>query len=157
MGGNGTFRLGETRPGTDAGEAAGSTPEAERQPPPRSGAAFTIGQRELEDRTSLVTVEGELDLASAPSLKWTLTDVVRAGARRRVVDLSPVTFIDSTALGVLVAVHRSLPVGSRLALAGAEAEVLNIFELTGLDSTFDMYPTLDDALAWVRESEAATG
>jgi anti-sigma B factor antagonist len=156
MRGNGSFRLGVDDP--KAPEGTGATPAgddgSDTHPP---SVTFSINQRELEDATTLVTVEGELDLASAPSLKWALTDAVQAGARQMVLDLSPVTFIDSTALGVLVGVHRSLAAGTRMAIAGADADVLNIFELTGLDSTFDMFSTLDEALAWVRGSEAATG
>jgi anti-sigma B factor antagonist len=149
--GNGPFGLGARE--TEAAGGAG-TRHARRE---EAEIVFAISQRELGGETSLITVEGELDLASAPNLKWTLNDAIRSGARHLVVDLGPVTFIDSTALGVLVGVHRALRPGCRLALAGADAEVLNIFELTGLDSTFDMFSTLDEALAWVRGSEAATG
>jgi anti-sigma B factor antagonist len=119
--------------------------------------AFAISQRDLGAGTSLITVEGELDLASAPNLKWTLNDATRAGASRIVLDLAPVTFIDSTALGVLVAFDKSQPATSRLALAGAHEEVVHIFELTGLDSAFDMFANVDEALAWIRESGAAAG
>jgi hypothetical protein len=44
-----------------------------------------------------------------------------------------------------------------MALAGAGAEVMNIFELTGLDATFDMFATVDEALVWTRRNEAPTG
>ncbi len=123
----------------------------------RDDVKFAIGQRSLGSGVSLITVRGELDLASAPNLKWTLGDAVRGGATQLVLDLSPVTFIDSTALGVLVAFLKGLAAGSHLALAGADEEVMNIFELTGLDSTFDMFATVEEAVAWVRESGAATG
>jgi anti-sigma B factor antagonist len=155
MRGSGSFRLGAEnqgiQPGAGAHSPAGSPDAA------RSGVSFAVAQRDLDGGTSLVTVEGELDLASAPSLKWALTDVIAAGASQIVLDLTPVTFIDSTALGVLVNVHRHLSDGARMAIAGADADVLNIFELTGLDATFDMFPTLDEALAWVRGSGAAAG
>ncbi len=118
---------------------------------------YAIIQHEPEKGLFVLTAEGELDLASAPSLKWALTDVLSDGGRRIVVDLSQVTFIDSTALGVLVGVHRSLPVGARLAIVCTHDEVMNIFELTGLDATFDIFHTLDDALAFVRGSAAAAG
>lgn len=147
--------------GTRSADAPAAEPgarqEAARRAMGSSGIAFAVSRRDLQGATSVITVVGELDLASAPNLKWTLGDALRSGARNLVVDLSPVTFIDSTALGVLVGVQRSLEAGSLLALAGAEADVFNIFEMTGLDSTFQMFSTIDQALAWVREREAATG
>ena len=116
--------------------------------------AFAVSQHSIDELTSIVAVEGELDLASAPTLKWSLTDVLDGGARRVVVDLSMVTFIDSTALGVLVAVQRHLDPGVRIAIAGATGDVLNIFELTGLDATFQMRSTVEEALASVRGATA---
>src|SRR5437660_12678829 len=95
--------------------------------------SFLITRRELADDTSLLSVEGDLDLASAPGLKRALADLQAAGSRHVVVDLSRVSFIDSTALGVLVGAQRALDPGVRLAIACAEENVLRIFELTGLD------------------------
>jgi anti-sigma B factor antagonist len=122
--------------------------------PPQNSSAFAILQRELDERTSVIAIEGELDLARAPSLKWALIDSLEAGRNRLVVDLELTTFIDSTALGVLVGVNRSLDLGSRLAIVGAGANVLKIFELSGLDAAFAMFPTLDEALAYVRGNGA---
>ena len=122
-----------------------------------STAGFAVSHRRLEDGTIVVAAEGELDLASAPGLKWELTDVIGAGAKRVVLDMSRVRFIDSTALGVLVGVRRSLAPGRRLAIAGAEPDVHAVFELTGLDATFDMFATLDEGLRWAREGSAAAG
>jgi anti-sigma B factor antagonist len=118
--------------------------------------ALAISQRELDERTSVLTVEGELDLFSAPRLKWALTDLLGTGRSQVVVDLSLVTFMDSTALGVLVGVKRSLGADARLAIC-AHANVLKIFELCGLDGTFDIFSTFDDALACARGSTAAAG
>jgi anti-sigma B factor antagonist len=122
-----------------------------------SGSIFVIGQRELADDTSVLTVEGDLDLASAPSLKWALADLQPAGRRHVVVDLSKVTFIDSTALGVLVGAQRAMDGSVRLAIACAEENVLRIFELTGLDGMFEIVPTLEDALAYVQGRTTAAG
>ncbi len=120
-------------------------------------AAFAIRSRELDRGTTALIVQGELDLATAPQLKWALTDVIDAGVGQIVLDLSPVTFIDSTALGVLVGARRSLASGSRLAIVCANADVLRIFELTGLDATFSIFSTLDHALSYLRGSAAAAG
>lgn len=119
--------------------------------------AFVLTQRELDFETTVLSVEGELDLSSAPSLKWALADVQSAGRRHVVVDLSGVSFIDSTALGVLVGAQRGLNAGMQLAIACADENVLRIFELTGLDGMFEIVPTLDEALELVRGSAAAAG
>jgi anti-sigma B factor antagonist len=123
----------------------------------RSSIAFAISRRDFDGRTCALTVEGELDLASAPKLKWALTDVLGAGYDQVVLDFSGVTFIDSTALGVLVGVQRRLDAPVRLAIAGAHSDVLRIFELSGLDGIFDVFSTFDDARAYAQGSETATG
>jgi anti-sigma B factor antagonist len=143
--------------GAGAGSPGAASRAATEEQKSPEGVAFAIAERAMPAATSLVTVEGELDLASAPSLKRALSDVLASGTQRIVVDLGPVTFIDSTALGVLVGIHRKLDTDVRMALAGAGTEVMNIFELTGLDATFDMFATVDEALVWVRRNEAPTG
>jgi anti-sigma B factor antagonist len=119
--------------------------------------AFGLIQSQPDERTSVVSLEGELDLGRAPSLKWALVDAVDAGCRQLVVDLSRVTFMDSTALGVLVGVNRSLDVGARLAIVCVHANVLKIFELSGMDGSFVIYPTQDQALAYVRGHTSRPG
>lgn len=102
----------------------------------------------------MVTVEGELDLFTAPSLKQMLLDALQAGSSRLVVDLSLVTFVDSTTLGVLVGVTRQLEDGARMAIVCARPNVRRIFEFSGLDGTFAIFSTLDEALAHARGNEA---
>lgn len=132
------------------------SPTDTSNPQPFTG-AFGIIQSEPDERTSVVALEGELDLGRAPNLKWALVDSVDAGCRQLVVDLSRVTFMDSTALGVLVGVNRSLAIGARLAIVCVHANVLKIFELSGMDGSFAIYPTLDQALAYVRGQTPRTG
>ena len=119
--------------------------------------SFLITRKELAPDTCVLEVEGDLDLASAPSLKWALADVHSSHGGHVVVDLSKVGFIDSTALGVLVGAQRALDPGVRLAIACAEENVLRIFELTGLDGMFEIVPTLQDALGYVQGSTTAAG
>jgi anti-sigma B factor antagonist len=118
--------------------------------PQPSSSAFAIAQRELDRLTSVVSVEGELDLATAPRLKWVLLDALEAGCTRLVVDLSRVSFLDSTALGVLVGVKRRLDPDARLAIVCARPAVLKIFEFSGMDGAFEISPTVDEALAYTR-------
>ena len=121
---------------------------------------FGILQRDLDKRTSVISIEGELDLSTAPRLKWMLIDSLETGHSQLVVDLSLATFMDSTALGVLVGVKRSLDVGAQDDQHeghqddGARPAVLNIFEFSGLDGAFAIFPTLDEALAYAGEHTA---
>jgi anti-sigma B factor antagonist len=115
-----------------------------------SAESFGIVQRAVDERTSIVAVEGELDLARAPSLKWALIDALEAGRNQLVVDLSPTSFMDSTGLGVLVGVNRSLTAEARLAIVCARSSLLKIFELSGMDGAFAIFPALEEALAYVR-------
>jgi anti-sigma B factor antagonist len=119
-----------------------------------AGEAFAIVRHALDERTSVIAVEGELDLSTAPKLKWALVDALDASHSQIVLDLSAATFMDSTALGVLIGVNRSLDVGTRLAIACPRATVLNIFELSGMDGAFAIFPTLGDALAYIQEPGA---
>jgi anti-sigma B factor antagonist len=120
-----------------------------------TGSIFAIGQREIAGETIVLSVEGDLDLSCAPSLKWALADSQSSGRRHVIVDLGAVSFIDSTALGVLVGAQRAMDAGLHLAIACGDENVLRIFELTGLDGMFEIVPTLDDALEFVRGSAAA--
>jgi anti-sigma B factor antagonist len=121
---------------------------------PPAAAHFEIAREEPDEHTCLISVQGDLDLSSAPQLKWMMLDALEEARNRLVLDLSLATFMDSTALGVLIGVNRSLPAGSKLAIAGARHNVLNIFELSGLDAAFAMFATLEEALAHVRQDGA---
>ncbi|HTD57948.1 MAG TPA: STAS domain-containing protein, partial [Solirubrobacteraceae bacterium] len=81
-----------------------------------SSTTFGISHSELDKRTSVISVEGELDLSTAPRLKWMLVDALEGGHSLLVVDLTSATFMDSTALGVLIAVKRRLEGDARMAI-----------------------------------------
>ena len=109
--------------------------------------SFLITRRELADDTSLLSVEGDLDLASAPSLKWALADLQSAGSRHVVVDLARVSFIDSTALGVLIEARTKLENRRGFLLAAPGLETRRALEISGLDRHFAVHDSLGDALA----------
>lgn len=122
-----------------------------------SPAPFAIYNSDLDDHTSVISVEGELDLSTAPRLKWMLLDSLEGDGCRVVADLSLVTFMDSTALGVLVGVQRKLAADAQLAIVCTSENVLQIFEFSGIDSAFAIFPTLDQALVHVRSQVAPAG
>jgi anti-sigma B factor antagonist len=97
---------------------------------------------------AVVTVRGELDVFTAPRLHETIAQGIELGARYLVVDLGVVTFIDSTALGVLIgAAKRLAVVAGSLAVVCQNQNVRRVLELTGLDSVFAIHATLAEALS----------
>ena len=111
---------------------------------------LATASHEVDERTVVIAVEGELDLAAAPHLKWALVDQFGAGRSQLVLDLSAVTFMDSTALGVLIGIDRNLSHGERLAIACPQPDVAKIFELTGLYAALKIFDELGDAVAYVQ-------
>jgi len=96
------------------------------------------------DEQLVVCVAGEIDVYTAPRLREQLMPL--AGAGTLIVDLSEVSFLDSTALGVLVgAMKRQRERGGTMRIVTAGTRVRRLFEITGLTRVFTCYETLDEA------------
>ena len=109
---------------------------------------FDIKTEELGDDAYVISLTGEVDLYTAPEFKQQLLDVIAKGAKGVVVDFSNTTFIDSTTLGVLVGgVKRLRASEGQLSLVCSDRNITKIFEITGLDRVFTIYPTRDEAVA----------
>jgi anti-sigma B factor antagonist len=109
---------------------------------------FAVKTEKVDDVTYVISLAGEVDLYTAPEFKQELLNVIGEGAREVVVDFSDTTFIDSTTLGVLVgAVKRLRGNDGRLSLVCSDRNITKIFEITGLDRVFTIYPTRDEALS----------
>jgi anti-anti-sigma factor len=107
---------------------------------------------EEREGVSVVRVEGPIDIASAIELRDLLGAQLAGPASRVLLDLSGVTLIDSSGVGVLVTAHRTADtIGARLALAGASATVGRVFELTRTNKLLRIYPSVGEALAALRE------
>lgn len=112
-----------------------------------------LSTRPSGDR-AVVTVAGEVDLETAAQLGDHALAAVRNVSPHLVLDLSGVTFMDSTGLKVLLSIQRRTEVAQgSLAVVGTARSVRRILTLTGLDQTFALYDTLDE----VPEPPAVTG
>lgn len=97
---------------------------------------------------AVVTVGGEVDLDTASQLGDHALDAVRDVSPHVLLDLTGVTFMDSTGLKVLLAVQRRAELaGGSFGVAGPSRSVRKILALTGLDQTFAIYETVDEAPA----------
>src|SRR5918997_499586 len=92
-----------------------------------------VDRHRLTRSVELVSATGELDLYTAPALREAIVGAIQNRATLVVVDLLDVTFIDSTALGVLVEGAKKMrPSGGSLAVACRDPNIVKVFELTGL-------------------------
>jgi anti-sigma B factor antagonist len=102
-----------------------------------------------DQELAVLVVGGEVDYEVSPQLRTRIVSAIKAGRRRLVLDLSEVTFIDSTAIGVLAGALAKLDEagGGSLAVVCTHEKVLQILEITGLDSVITVHRTRDEAVS----------
>jgi len=102
----------------------------------------------------VVSVAGELDIATASRFAEEFERTAQRNARRVIVDLVGLTFIDSVALGVLTEEARRLRAsGGTCVVVSQDPRILRVFEITGLDRIFRIERSLAEAVEGVLESD----
>ena len=100
----------------------------------------------------VITVTGELDIATAPALRDRLDAAIDAGKHRLVIDLTSISFLDSVALATIVHAKQRLPEGGRMALVvDPSSYVMLVFESSGLPQVLDLVETRDQAVYLVSD------
>ncbi|MFI5955741.1 STAS domain-containing protein [Cryptosporangium sp. NPDC051539] len=99
----------------------------------------------LDDGTAWLRPEGDLDMETSPSLIRTAQREFTGGAGRVVIDLSRVTFVDSSGIGALVALWRTIG-GKRgaFAIADPSRAAQSVLATTGIDSLLDRAEAMPD-------------
>jgi len=93
------------------------------------------------DWENFLPLEGEIDLHRSPRVERSLTSMIKKRPDRVVVDLSGVTFIDSSGMAVLIRAMQDMKeYGGKLSLTGVNANVRPIFETARLDQVFVIDP-----------------
>lgn len=108
----------------------------------------------VREDVALLTVEGDLDLDTAPELHHHLADQLLQGRRHVLLDLASVPFMDSSGMNTILRVYqktRILP-GSVHVIAPAPA-VRRVLDLTGVSLTVPVSDSVDDALALVERQD----
>jgi anti-sigma B factor antagonist len=103
---------------------------------------------QTEDRadTRIIAVkESRIDAMIAIQFKEAVRQSAGDGPGRVLLDMSAVTFLDSSGLGAIVAVMKLFGPTRRLELAALHANVERVFRLTRMDTIFAMYPTVEAA------------
>jgi anti-sigma B factor antagonist len=93
----------------------------------------------------VITVSGEVDLATSPDLDTAIIESVDSGASSIVIDLTDVSFMDSSGLGVIVrGLKRCREADKDLDLVITSDRVLKVFGITGLDQVIPIHDSIED-------------
>ena len=112
---------------------------------------FELMEEDVDARIHVITVSGEIHVSTAPEFSRRLNAAIARGKTGLVLDLTPTEFIDSTGLSVLLnGLRRLTRRKGSLVLICTNPTVLRLFEITRLDTTFDIRPTREEATASVR-------
>jgi anti-sigma B factor antagonist len=99
-------------------------------------------------------LEGDVDLHYAPSLRAVLRPKIKARCPSLIVDLTRVSFIDSTGMSVIIEYFRDAgEFGGVLCLCGLNEELKNIFRIVGLDRSISMFDNVEAAASAICKGE----
>lgn len=119
---------------------------------PRMDGELAVTTLSLADDAYVVTARGELDLYAVDELRDALERILEAGARNLVVDVLDVSFLDSTALGLLLEfAGRIRSRGGTLLLVTDNPHVRRLLQVTGLESRFELRRSLAHAVTEVAD------
>jgi anti-sigma B factor antagonist len=127
-------------------------------PDPRNPGAPGLGieERKQDERWTLL-LSGELDLASAPALAETITRLCRAGASELTLDLTPLAFIDSTGLSVILAgMQLCAEHDCQFWLVPGQPQVQRLFEVVGMSHRLPFRVPDDQPADAAQETRTAT-
>ncbi|BBX75826.1 STAS domain-containing protein [Mycobacterium shinjukuense] len=103
------------------------------------------------DGIAVLSIGGDIDLVTAPALEQAIEAAIADNPTALVIDLSGVDFLGSVGLKILAATYEKLGNSAQFGVVAHGPATRRPIHLTGLDRTFPLYPTLDDALSGVRE------
>jgi len=96
---------------------------------------------------NVLPLDGEIDLHVSPEVAQSLKSMIARKPNQVVVDLTKVTYVDSSGLAVLIEGMQNVQeYGGRFRLAGVQEDVKHVFDIARLDQVFDIYPDVDAAL-----------
>ena len=102
----------------------------------------------LKQGQNILPLEGEIDLHVSPEVAESLRAMIAKKPKEVVIDLSRVTYLDSSGLAVHSEGMQSVQeYGGRFAVAGVQESVKHIFDIARLDQVFQIFPDVDSALS----------
>jgi len=100
---------------------------------------------------SIIDVSGEIDLYTVPIFKNALTKTIEEGQNRLLVNMSQVSYMDSSGFGTLLGVTKKIrPDGGSVNLIGCNEAIHRMLKITRLNTIFGLYDTEEEAIQAVR-------
>src|SRR5262245_26854188 len=110
-------------------------------------ASMSYFERSHVGDVTVLKVRGALDANSAPALKSEVVAIGDSGTRKALVDMSELTLIDSSGVGVLISLFKRVRAsGGQVCFAGVTSQPKEVFRLLRLDRSLDLCATADEAL-----------
>jgi anti-sigma B factor antagonist len=117
---------------------------------------FELAEESADGGAHIICVSGEIHVSTAPEFAQRLSAAIDSGKTAVVLDMAGVEFIDSTGLSVILnGLRRVTRQRGRMALVCTNPTVLRLFEITRLDTTFDIHESREEALRTARAGYVA--
>lgn len=101
---------------------------------------------QTEDSQTLITIhETRIDASIAPEFKSEMDQLIAESEAPIIVDISQISFMDSSSLGALVGIYKGVKQQDAFVIAGASGVVEELFKLTRMDSIFHMETSVEAA------------
>jgi anti-sigma B factor antagonist len=109
-----------------------------------------IETKQLDSGIAVVTISGRLVLGKdEESLEAVTHEFIKQGQKKFVFDIAALDYADSSGIGTLVSCLTNIKKGGgELRMAGANARMTRLFQMTGVTTLISMFPTLAEASAW---------
>lgn len=107
-----------------------------------------------EGKYPVVEIEGEIDVYTSPVFKGAVYDPILQGARHIILDMTGVSYMDSSGFGILLgATKRIRPEEGTLTLVGCNEMITRMLNITRLSTVFNLTRTLEEAIQGIEAVE----
>ena len=107
-----------------------------------------IDLQQSDGITTAVIEETRLDASIAPEFKAAMEEIISSGNNQLIIDISQLSFMDSSSLGAMVSVLKKISATGKMVVFGASGTVLELFKLTRMDRIFTLTNDIETAKAY---------
>ena len=107
---------------------------------------MNLASKDINNNRIITVAADRIDAVMAIQFKEDMRQMTEDAPDRVILDLKQVDFVDSSGLGAIVSAMKTLRADVRMDLAGLSPTVKKVFRLTRMDTVFQLFDTVDDAI-----------